>query len=295
MTWTLRTTLNWASDYFSQKQLASPRLDAELLLAEALQLSRVQLYMDFDRPLNTNELAHFKSLIQRRASREPVAYILGRKEFYSLNFQVNSAVLIPRPETEELVEAALQHLKARNLESAKILDLATGSGCILISILKNFENAQGLGVDISESALTVAKGNAVLHQVDLHANWIQHDLSLGWPAEVKGPFDLITANLPYVSEADWQELEPELKNFEPRAALVPGPHGDESFFWILPFLENYLKPGGMALLEIGCDQGKTLLEQAVRHCKESRCDLLLDLSNRERFLRIMKKLTTTSF
>src|SRR5436190_3613665 len=160
MEWTIAGLLAWAVNYFAERGIASPRLDAELLLARALQTSRVQLYTHFDKPLKEDELAAFKALVKRRAGREPLAYILGEREFFSLPFLVSPEVLVPRPETEDLVERAMEYFEDRKEAPIKVMDLATGSGCILISLLRQWTKAEGLGVDVSEGALKVAQANA---------------------------------------------------------------------------------------------------------------------------------------
>jgi release factor glutamine methyltransferase len=284
MQWTIAKILDWAAGYFSEKGIDSPRLDAELLLGRALDLERVQLYVQFDRPLEEAELAGFKALVRRRASREPLAYILGTKEFYSLAFQVTPAVLIPRPETEELVERGLRHLKQYSSSNPSVLDLATGSGCILISILKNFPAARGMGVDVSAAALELARQNAVAHGLADRISWIPQDLHQTWPSELQGPFALITANLPYVSEGEYSNLEPELRDHEPRIALVPGPTGTEAFAWVLPQLAARLLPGGLALLEMGMEQGEPLLRLAQDLCPGLQAKIHQDLAGRNRFL-----------
>ncbi len=312
---TIQEILNATTSYLEKKGVESPRLDAELLLGNGLGLSRVSLYVQFDRPLLETELNTIRPLVQRRANREPLAYILGEKEFYSLNFQVSPEVLIPRPETEELVEKGIEHLvdvcesvgageknspreifspaPTRDGTTTKppyLLDLATGSGCILISLLKNIPTARGIGVDVSPRALDVARDNAKKIGVEERVEWIEHDLEKSWPKELTGPFDLITANLPYVAAAEWNTLEPEVRDFEPRGALVPGTEknarGIEAFEWVLPQLPSRLTKGGMALLEIGMDQGDSLLSLVEKLAPSLLPKILPDLSQRPRILRL---------
>jgi release factor glutamine methyltransferase len=264
-------------------------LDAELLLAKVMEFSRVQLYTQFDQPLRENELERFKTLLKRRASREPLAYILGEREFFSLNFKVTSEVLIPRPETEEIVERGLDFLKRQGLQEPRILDLGTGSGCLLIALLKNYPSAYGIGVDQSAKALRVARENAERHGVASRITWLQMDLRGSWKEKDLGdPFDLITGNLPYVSEGDYVELPPELREFEPKGALVPGPTGVEAFGWVLSHLEEKLLFGGWALLEMGADQGGELLAMVKKICPEWKAEILKDLSGRDRILKLRK-------
>jgi release factor glutamine methyltransferase len=300
---TLQEILNATIIFLEKKGVESPRLDAELLLGKGLGLSRVSLYVQFDRPLLEEELNTIRPLVQRRGNREPLAYILGEKEFYSLKFKVTPDVLIPRPETEELVEMGVEHFKAicesvgaiptwlpAPTKIPNILDLATGTGCILISLLKNIPTARGVGVELNFRALEVARTNAKNLGVEERVNWVGHDLQKPWPSELKGPFDLITANPPYVSEEEWKELEPEVRDHEPREALVPGTHasarGIEAFEWVLPKIPSRLDKGGIALLEMGIDQGETLLQMAQKLTPALQPKILLDLSKHPRFLRL---------
>jgi len=284
MDWDTKKILDWSTDYFQKKGVDAPRLNAELLLGRALHLARVQLYVQFDRPLTEGELAEFKALVQRRAAREPLAYILGEREFFSLPFLVTPATLIPRPETEELVEWGLRHLQGKAVPQPKILDVATGSGCLLIALLKNLPEARGIGFDFSAEALEVAKRNAQTLGVEARSQWQVHDLYQPWPDWTQGPFDLITANLPYVAEADWSGLEPEVRDHEPKTALVPGSSGLEAFEALLPKIPSRLNPEGIAILEIGMDQGPALLEMAKKFCTELRAQVHPDLSGRPRLL-----------
>lgn len=284
MDWTIQSLLTWSTEYFSGKQIPSARLDAELLLAHVLKVPRIQLYTQFDRPLQEPELQAFKILLKRRAEREPLAYILGEKEFFSLKFQVSPAVLVPRPETEELVERALAPFKNNSEAEIKILDLATGSGCLLLALLHQLPKAQGIGVDISHEALEVAAANGKILGLEGRVEWLCHDLAQEWPEEISGPFDLITANLPYVSEAEYVELQPEIRLHEPKVALVPGPEGTEAFHWVLPQLARRLKLGGLALLEIGEGQGKTILDLVKKLSPQATAEIFKDLSGQERIL-----------
>ena len=185
--WNILKLLEWSTQYFQQKDIESARLDSELLLAHVLGLKRVQLYMQFDRPLNEAELQNFKTLLKRRSEREPLAYILGKKEFYSLEFDISPAVLIPRPETELLVENALKYFStspspqpspSRGEGERKILDIGTGSGCIAVSLAKHLPEAQITAIDISPEALKIAKQNAEKHGVENQISFHQADFLL---------------------------------------------------------------------------------------------------------------------
>lgn len=255
--WTMARLVPWAADYLAGKGVDSPRLDAELLISHVLGLKRIELYTQWDRPISPEELQAFKPLLQRRAAREPLAYILGTKEFYSLPILVGPATLIPRPESEQLVELGLQALGEKSVP-ARILDLGTGSGCLLAALLKNSAMAQGLGVDLREDTLQVARQNLESLGLGERSRLFSWDLSRDWPEELAGPFDLIVANLPYISEAELAGLSPEIRDHEPRTALSPGSSGLEAFEWVLPRLPGRLAPGSWAFFELGCDQGEHL-------------------------------------
>lgn len=285
MEWNVLKLLQWSEGFLRDKGIESPRLDAELLLARSLGMDRVQLYVQFDRPLREEELAAFKILLKRRAGREPLAYILGEREFFSLPIKVNPSVLVPRPETEELVERALSRLRARDNSASgafRILDLATGTGCLLLALLKNLPAARGVGLDISAAALATAADNAARLETAERVSWLEADLARNWAEKVEGPFDLITANPPYVAEAEWAALAPEVRDFEPKAALVPGPEGIESFSWILPHLAALLKPDGCAFLEIGWTQGERLVALAERTKPDFKAEIFKDLAGKDR-------------
>lgn len=320
MNWTIQKLIQWSSEFLAGKGVENARLDTELLLAHVLKWQRVKLYTHFDQPLQEDELQAFKILLKRRAAREPLAYILGEKEFYSLKFKVTSDTLIPRPETEHLVEWGLEFcldkLTAPNKDSSantlKILDLATGSGCVLLALLFHLKEKQsvqtnaanceitGLGVDLSAEALSVAGENAQKIYPKENIQWLQHDLSQPWPDTLNGPFDLITANLPYVSRAEHQSLASEVKDFEPTAALVPGVQieqalndteppqagGLEAFHWVLPKLSTRLNPGGLVLLEIGADQGQALRQLTQELSPKLHCEILKDLSGLDRVAKL---------
>ncbi|MCB1214349.1 MAG: peptide chain release factor N(5)-glutamine methyltransferase [Deltaproteobacteria bacterium] len=281
--YTIDKLISWTSDYFKKQGIDSPRLDAELLLAHSLKVSRVQLYVDWNKPLQEAELSTFKTLLKARAAHEPLAYLIGEKEFFSLKFKVNPATLIPRPETEHLVEEGLVFLKDR--PKSHLLDLATGSGCILLSLLKHEPSAQGLGVDISKAALEVAVENASHLSLSGQVKWQQLDLreAIDWNQS----FDLITANLPYVSESEYQSLAEDIKKYEPKQALVPGPSGLESFDWVFTFLPKILKQGGMALFEIGDNQGEALLAKTQDYFPTWQKTLLKDLAGKDRVLKLL--------
>lgn len=264
--WTILKVLGWTTSFFQSHAIESPRLDAELLLAASLKLGRIDLYLRHDQPLHPDELARFKSLIKRRVRREPVAYILGKKEFWSMDLRVNPAVLIPRPETECLVEQALKRLEARP-EGAlppRILELGTGSGAVILALAAEQPAAICVATDRSPSALAVARENAAKHGLDRRVRFFAGDWFGALPRE-SSRFDLILSNPPYIPQEALSGLAPEIRAYEPRAALDGGPDGLAELGRILGAAPDYLAEDGWLLLEMGHDQGPAVERQAQQH------------------------------
>ncbi|MFH0811102.1 MAG: peptide chain release factor N(5)-glutamine methyltransferase [Pseudomonadota bacterium] len=247
--WTILTVLGWTTGYLQGKGITTARLDAEVLLAHALNMDRVGLYLNYDRPLQPPELARFRELARRRAKREPVAYIRGFKEFWSLEFEVSSpAVLIPRPETELLVEETLKAARGFSGQPLRLLEVGTGSGAVAISVAKELGRSV-LASDNSAVALAVARRNAQRHEAAV--KFIEADLldeSFGEAA-----FEVVFSNPPYVSSAGLATAPPEL-SFEPRSALDGGPDGLEVIRRLVQQAPRVLTPGGWLLLEVGSGQ-----------------------------------------
>ena len=263
--WTLLRLLDWTTEFFAEKGIANPRLDAQLLLAHLLQLDRVGLYLNFDRPLSGEELDRIRPLVKRRGQREPLQYLLGRCEFWSLEFEVNPAVLVPRADTEVLVEEVL----ARAGEQGCLLDVGTGSGAIVVSLATELPQWRLVGFDISPAALTVAARNALRHGVAERVRMLQGDL-VRLPDE---HYDLVVSNPPYVAADEWDGLMPEVRCYEPRAALLAEEHGLACYRHLAAQVKTRLKPGGWLLVEIGHRQG-----EAVRQ-------LFIDAGLTETFIR----------
>ncbi|HKJ04664.1 MAG TPA: peptide chain release factor N(5)-glutamine methyltransferase [Geopsychrobacteraceae bacterium] len=251
-TWTLLKLLDWTSEYFYGKGIDNPKLDAQLLLAHVLQIDRVGLYLNFDRPLTTEELGRIRPLVKRRGQREPLQYLIGSTEFWSLDFEVNSAVLIPRGDTEILVEEAI----SRAPEQGQLLDIGTGSGAIVISLATELPNWQMTGLDISAEALEVASRNAEKYGVGVRVRMRQGDLAQ-LPNE---RYDLIVSNPPYIAECEWNGLMPEVRCFEPQIALMAAAEGLYCYQQIAKQAATRLKPGGWLLVEIGSTQGEAVQE-----------------------------------
>ncbi len=248
--WTVGRLLTWTTDFLRQRGTENPRLDAEVLLAAALDCERIQLYATFGETVAEDDRSAFREYVKRRSGGEPVAYLVGHREFYSLNLRVTRDVLIPRPETELLVMTALDllndHVPADT--TAKVIDVGTGSGAIAVAIARYSERTRLLALDLSEAALEVARGNAVEHEVTERIEFQQGDLLEGVPAEPI--WDLIISNPPYVSTSELETLNSEVRDFEPHLALVAGPDGDEVIRRLVPQAAQRLVPGGWLLLEI---------------------------------------------
>jgi release factor glutamine methyltransferase len=287
--WTILKLLSWTSDYFASRNIETPRTDAEILLAYSLSLRRIDLYVQHEKPLNQEELKRFRALVRRRALREPVAYIIGEKEFWSLALKVTPAVLIPRPETECLVEAALAILSTGGDSVPKrILDLGTGSGAIVLSLATERPRDVFAATDQSDAALSIARENAERHGVDSRIRFLRGD----WfdpidPGEA--PFDLIVSNPPYIRRGDLENLQPEICRFEPAAALDGGPEGTECLAHIIALAPRHLRPSGFLLLEIGHDQRPILEEMARRSGYYEDVRFLKDYSGYDRVLQVRKK------
>ncbi len=251
-TWTLLKLLRWTTNYFSEKGIDNPRLDAELLLADVLKLDRVGLYLNYDRPLSQEELDVARPLVKKRGQREPLQYLLGTTEFWSLPFKVTPAVLIPRADTEILVEEAL----ARAGSDGQLLDVGTGSGAIIISLASELPDWQMTGLDISAAALEIARENVEKNQVVSQVQLVQGDLA-ELPVQ---QYDLIVSNPPYIAQREWDELMPEVRCFEPQLALLAGNDGLECYQQLAAQAISRLKTGGWLLVEIGYQQAEAVKE-----------------------------------
>jgi release factor glutamine methyltransferase len=277
--WNIRRLITWATEYLESYGVESPRLSAELMLGRVLSLGRLQLYLHFDQPLKPDELAAFKQLLLRRRSHEPMAYIMGSREFYGLEIMVGPGVLVPRPETEHLVEEGLKAIQA--IERPRVLDLCTGSGCVALALAQERKDAQVVGVDISKQALTFAQGSADKLELGQHVQWLVGDL-YDPLAAAGGFFNLITANPPYVREDEWQGLSAGVREFEPRQALVSGDSGLEVIGQIIAGSRAFLKPFGALLLEVGAGQSETVLNLASEIGIFEKLSVVKDLAGVER-------------
>jgi release factor glutamine methyltransferase len=257
--WQVLKLLEWTKDYFQKYGIPNPRLDAELLLAHTLNLKRIDLYLQHDRPVNATELATFKTYIQRRSKREPLQHILGTQNFYGIQIKVSPAVLIPRPETEVLVETVLKKIPEDS--TVNILDLGTGSGAILAALASELPNAVLTGVELTDTAFSIASENLTTWGDRIHL--LKGDLFSPLPEDAT--FDVIVSNPPYISPSEKESLQPEVALFEPAEALFTTDNEGLDFFRrIVKDTPRFLKTNGLLALEMGIGQAakiKTLLEE----------------------------------
>ena len=251
--WTLLRLILWSSEYLEGKGLSSGRLDAEYLLAHVLGTGRLQLYMDFERPLEQEELNQFRPLLKRRASREPLQYILGRQPFRELELIVRPGVLIPRPETEQLVDEVLDWFLSEEVDRPTALDVGTGSGAIALSLAAE-SGAKVVATDISSVALDLARSNAEAAGLEALVEFREGSIFEPIPATAR--FDAIVSNPPYVREKDEPLLEPEVLDWEPREALFSGKDGLDVIRDLVAGAFQYLRPGGLLALEVGLGQAR---------------------------------------
>jgi len=248
---TVLELINLSSDYLKNKGIESARINAELLLAKVLNCKRLDLYLAFDRPLVENELTVYRDFIKRRSKNEPLQYIVGSVEFYGLEFIVNSSVLIPRPETEILVETIVNENKDR--ANLKILDVGTGSGIIAICLAKFLVNAELTAVDSTAESLVVAKENAVTNCVDDKIKFIQQDINAD-SLQLGNDFDIVVSNPPYISNEEYAKLQPELRVYEPKTALTDNSDGFSFYKSITRKANELLKKNGKIYFEVGQGQ-----------------------------------------
>jgi release factor glutamine methyltransferase len=246
--WTVGRLLQWTADFLKQRGSDSPRLDAEILLAEALGCQRIQLYTAFEEEPSEEKRTAFRELVKQRADGTPVAYLVGRREFFSMNFMVRPGVLIPRPETELIVVTALDLAKQAELAAPTIADVGTGSGILAVTLAKHLTAARIVATDVSKTALEIAAENAQRHGVADRIEWKECDLLSR--VEATTTFDFIVSNPPYVSAAEYEKLPHDVKAFEPREALLAGPKGIEIIERLLPQAAERLRSGGHLLIEI---------------------------------------------
>jgi len=245
--WRIIDVLNWSKNYLDEKGVESPQIEVEWIMRDVLNCSRLDLYMDHEKPLANKELKQIRSYLKKRVDGRPIQYVLGYTEFYGRKFEVDDSVLIPRPETEIIIEKIIEECKDR--ENLKILDIGTGSGNIIVTLVKELDNAGGLGIDISKKALEVARKNSKLNETEQNIDFLEMDILSDCPANRL--FDIIVSNPPYISEEMYQKLPGYIKDHEPEEALKPG-QDPLVFYKRINEIVNYLlKDNGLLALEIG--------------------------------------------
>ena len=261
-TWTVGDVLVWTTDRFKESSMKSPRLEAEILLASVLKCDRVTIYMDYQKPLDEDERKRYRELVKKRISGQPTAYLVGHREFWSLDFEVNPDVLIPRPETELLVEIALELLK--NLANPSIADIGTGSGCIAIALAKERKDARIVATDISSKALATAEANARRHGSRIE--FVRGELIE--PLRGKYTFDLVVSNPPYIALKNGPQAEPDVIKHEPYIALAGGDDGLAIIRPLVAGAPEIIRPEGRLIMETAMDQAvkvKTLMEETGKY------------------------------
>lgn len=280
-TWTIRKVLEWTARDFAARGIESARLDAELLVAAALGIDRVGLYLDLDRPLTEAERTGIRLLVTRRRGREPVAYILGYKDFYGRRFSVNHNVLIPRPDTETLVERLLACVPEDR--PCRVLDLGTGSGIIAITVAAERPLAKVTATDLSKEALSLALDNAEAHGVTDRVSFELADLCAG-----AGSYDVIASNPPYIESAVIAELQPEVRDYEPSLALDGGADGLDVVRRMLAKLRSVCEPGAQLLMELGMGQAPKVRALLCEQPAWELAAVHLDLAQVERVVQIRR-------
>jgi release factor glutamine methyltransferase len=286
--WTVLRLINWTRDYFGRTNLDEPRLSAEILLAFVLGCPRLALYTQFDRLVGPEHLKQFRRLIRRAAASEPVAYLVGYKEFYSLSFKVSPDVLVPRPETELLVDAALEMLRGQGLRG-RLWDICTGSGCVAVAAAHCAPALSVLATDISAPALAVARENVQRHGLGARVRVEQADL-LTLPASARdlAPFDIITANPPYIADDQVPHLLPSVRR-EPEVALRSGPTGLEHTRRILGDAPSHLRAGGLLAVELGLGTAEPVFDLLNQSGRYTDIRILKDAADIERTVLARRK------
>ena len=279
--WTIGGLLSWTAPYLTKKGCEFPRLDTEVLLAHALGCRRIDLYARYEEPAPEEAREQFRALIRKRVEGCPVAYLVGRKEFFSLGFEVSPAVLIPRPDTESVVVECLR--MARGMAEPRVLDIGTGSGNIAISIAQQHKTAQVTAVDLSPDALAVAGRNADRHGVADRLRFLQGDLFAPIPAGER--FDFVLSNPPYMAREEMDRLPAGVRDYEPHLALDGGPGGYAILDRLVAEAGEYLKAGGFLIVEIGAPQEGPARQRIAKHGGYDLADTIHDHSGHPRVLR----------
>ena len=280
MSWTIQKLLQWTESYFKKHDIKSPRVDAEVLISHVLKKKRIDLYVQFESLVSDQDLAQLKLFIQRRVQHEPIQYIVGNQEFWSLPIQVGPGVLIARGEKECLVEKATFFFKEKKETPFNILDVGTGSGALSLALAKEFPLARIVAIDLSEKALQIARQNRDTLGFSERITFRQSDLF----ENIDEKFDLVISNPPYISEKMWEGLAPEIKLFEPKEALLGGEDGTDIHQRILKELPTILSPGGYLIMEISPEQVSPLNDYLTKQGFFRNIAISKDYSGYERVL-----------
>lgn len=299
--WTIGRILKWTENFFKEKGIESPRLDAEVLLGHVLEKERIYLYVHFDEPLQPQELADYREAIKQRIRRVPVAYIIGQREFMGLTFHVTEDTLVPRPDTEILVQAAIERLKkmsgADEARPVRFADIGTGTGAICLSVLHYLPQATADTVDISEAARSVAEENAKALDVADRVTFYTGDLLAPLSEAAKGaadeevqtPYDAILSNPPYIPDKDIEGLAPEVRCKEPRTALAGGADGLDFYRRLVADSPALLKDDGFLAVEVGIHQAQAVAKMAAQSGSFVRTEIIKDYGGIERVVVAWKK------
>ena len=279
-TWRIIDIIKWGEDYFKTKDFENPKQEIEWLLCDLLGLKRIDLYVKFEDKLNNVNLNKLKSWITRRVKREPLQYITGETEFYGLKFKTTPQALIPRPETERLVEIALKNIGKNS--DVKLLEIGTGSGCIPIAISNEKPSLNILSLDISKDALELAEINAELNNCK-NIEFLEMDFLNETP---KGKFDILLSNPPYIPVKEIEGIMPEVKNYEPRIALTDNEDGLAFYHRIAKKIKTLIKPKGIILLEVGLGGHPQKVFSLFKEAGFDQLELIKDFNNNDRILKI---------
>jgi release factor glutamine methyltransferase len=285
--WTILKLLHWTTDYFKKNKVAEPRASAEVLLAHLLSEDRLFLYLNYDRPMDAEELATFRTFVKRRLEGEPNQYITGTQEFWSLPFRVNPDVLIPRPETEVLLETVLEFLGSPKTEIT-VLDLGTGSGAVAVALAREFDLIRIVATDLSKAAVKLAQENALLNQVGSKIHFICADMFSAF-SSVSQKFAVVATNPPYVSHPEFSGLSREVRDYEPRYALDGGPDGLTAIKHIIKEAPAFLSQRGALIMEIGAEQTESVAALVRGSQRYERYRIIKDYSGLDRVLLAVKR------
>ena len=284
----IKKLLRKTTQFFEEKNIPNARLDAEVLLADLLDMERIKLYVNFDYPLKKNEIDEYRKRVVRRAKREPVSYIIGHKEFMSLDFKITEDVLIPRPETELLVENIIDYCEQNDIKAPNIVEVGPGSGAIMVSLGHYLSQAKIFGIDISKKAVKLTRENIAKHDLEERLAVINGDLLNPLIRKESKNVDIVVSNPPYVNNQEMKELSPEVKK-EPKLALSGGEDGLDIYRKLIPQAAKVLKKEGLLALEIGYRQGEELKSIILENGEYNRVKVLKDHSGRERMVFARKK------